>query len=125
MAEKKKGRKSVLIVDDSSALRNHLKKILEGLGYDVAGMAENGIMAITKYKEVKPDIVMIDMIMPQLGGLECLRLLKQIDPNVSAIMVSSVSSQETVVTCIKEGAKHYILKPYDEKKIKQVMDSFS
>ncbi|MBI1824530.1 MAG: hypothetical protein HYR80_10525, partial [Nitrospirae bacterium] len=51
MAEKKKGKKSILIVDDSSALRNHLKKILEGLGFEVAGMAENGIMAITKYKE--------------------------------------------------------------------------
>jgi two-component system chemotaxis response regulator CheY len=125
MAEKKKEKKSILLVDDSSALRNHLKKILEGLGYEITGMAENGIMAITKYKEVKPDIVMIDMIMPQLGGLECLRLLKQIDPNVSAIMVSSVSSQETVVSCLKEGAKHYILKPYDEKKIKQVMDSLS
>ncbi|MBI3593635.1 MAG: response regulator [Nitrospirae bacterium] len=125
MAEKKKGKKSILIVDDSSALRNHLKKILEGLGFEVAGMAENGIMAITKYKETKPDIVMIDMIMPQLGGLECLRLLKQVDPAVAAIMVSSVSSQETVLSCLKEGAKHYILKPYDEEKIKQVMETFS
>ena len=116
--------KTVLIVDDSSALRNHLKTILEALGFKVAGMADNGIMAITKYKEVKPDIIMIDMIMPQLGGLECLRLLKRVDPKVAAIMVSSISSQETVISCLKEGAKHYILKPYDEEKIKQVMESF-
>lgn len=125
MAEKKGSKKKVLIVDDSSSLRNHLKKILEDLHFEVVGMADNGIMAITKYKETKPDIIMIDMIMPQMGGLDCLRLLKQVDPKVAAIMVSSLSSQEAVVSCLKEGAKHYILKPYDEEKIKQVMESFS
>ena len=125
MTGKKKGQKTVLIVDDSSSLRNILKKILENLNYEVCGMADNGISAITKYKELKPDIVMVDMIMPQLGGLECLRLLRQVDPSVAVIMVSSVSSQETVISCLKEGAKHYILKPYDEAKIKQVMESLS
>ena len=125
MTETAKAKKKILIVDDSSALRNHLKKIVESFGFEVAGMADNGITAITKYKETRPDIVMIDMIMPQLGGLECLRLLKQVDPKVSAIMVSSVSSQDTVMSCIKEGAKHYILKPYDEAKIKKVLESFA
>ena len=125
MAEKKGSGKKVLIVDDSSSLRNMLKKILENLGFEVPGMADNGIAAITKYRELKPDIVMVDMIMPQLGGLECLRLLKQVDPKAVVVMVSSVSSQETVVSCLKEGAKHYILKPYDEAKIKQVMDTLS
>jgi len=123
MSDKKLVKKTVLIVDDSSSLRNILKKILENLNFEVPGMADNGITAITKYKELKPDVVMVDMIMPQLGGLECLRLLKQVDPKVVVIMVSSVSSQETVVSCLKEGAKHYILKPYDEAKIKQVMES--
>ncbi|MFI5304680.1 MAG: response regulator [Nitrospiria bacterium] len=123
MSDKKTAKKTVLIVDDSSSLRNILKKILENLNFEVPGMADNGITAITKYKELKPDVVMVDMIMPQLGGLECLRLLKQVDPKVVVIMVSSVSSQETVVSCLKEGAKHYILKPYDESKIKQVMES--
>jgi len=123
MSDKKPVKKTVLIVDDSSSLRNILKKILENLNFEVPGMADNGITAITKYKELKPDVVMVDMIMPQLGGLECLRLLKQVDPKVVVIMVSSVSSQETVVSCLKEGAKHYILKPYDEAKIKQVMES--
>ncbi|MBI1818699.1 MAG: response regulator [Nitrospirae bacterium] len=117
-------KKRVLIVDDSNFLRISLKKILEDLSFEVVGMAENGLMAITKYKELKPDVVLIDMIMPQMGGLDCLRLLKKVDPEVRAVMVSSVSSQETVMTCLKEGAKHYILKPFEEKLIKQVMETF-
>jgi two-component system chemotaxis response regulator CheY len=124
MTENKASKKRVLIVDDSNFLRNSLKNILENLNFEVAGMAENGLMAITKYKELKPDIVMIDMIMPQMGGLDCLRLLKKVDPNVNVIMVSSVSSQETVVLCLKEGAKHYILKPFEENKVKQIMEAF-
>ena len=125
MADNKTTRKKILVVDDSSSLRNMLKKLLEGLGHEVPAMADNGLTAITKYKESKPDIVMVDMIMPQMGGLDCLRLLKQVDPKVVVIMVSSVSSQDTVVNCLKEGAKHYILKPYDEAKIKQVLDSIA
>jgi two-component system chemotaxis response regulator CheY len=118
-----KPKKRVLIVDDSNFLRNSLKSILEQLPFEVVGMVDNGLTAITKYKELKPDVVMIDMIMPQLGGLDCLRLLKKVDPNAVVVMVSSVSSQDTVVSCLKEGAKHYILKPYDANKVKQVMES--
>ena len=116
-------KKKVLIVDDSNFLRNSLKNILEKLKFEVVGMADNGLMAITKYKELKPDVVLIDMIMPQMGGLDCLRLLKKVDPEAVVVMVSSVSSQETVVTCLKEGAKHYILKPFEEEKVKQVMET--
>ncbi len=117
-------KKRILIVDDSNFLRSSLKSILEKLQFEVVGMAENGLTAITRYKELKPDVVLIDMIMPQMGGLECLRLLKKIDPNANAVMVSSMSTQETVMSCLKEGAKHYILKPFDADKVKQVMETF-
>ncbi|MBI1820986.1 MAG: response regulator [Nitrospirae bacterium] len=118
-----KTKKRVLIADDSNFLRNSLKSILEKLQFEVVGMVDNGLTAITKYKELKPDVVMIDMIMPQMGGLDCLKLLKKIDLNAVAVMVSSVSTQDTVVSCLKEGAKHYILKPFEESKVKQVMES--
>jgi two-component system chemotaxis response regulator CheY len=121
MPEEGMSKKRVLIVDDSNFQRNSLKNILENLQFEVVGTAENGLMAVSCYKELKPDIVTIDMIMPLMGGLGCLRLLKQVDPNVVAVMVSSVASQETVVNCFREGAKHYILKPYEEKKIEEVM----
>ena len=115
-------KKRVLIVDDSNFQRNSLKKVLEDLQFEVVGTAENGLIAVTRYKELKPDIVTIDMVMPLMGGLDCLRLLKQIDPDVAAVMVSSVSSEEAVVHCFREGARHYILKPYEVKKVEEVMN---
>ena len=117
MTEKKK----ILIADDSSFLRNSLKKILEKHQYNVVGMAENGLETITKYKELKPDLVALDIIMPQMNGLETLRLLKSIDPNACVVMVSSMSSKESVTDCIQAGAKSYILKPFEEKKVIEVI----
>ncbi|MBI1824018.1 MAG: response regulator [Nitrospirae bacterium] len=120
MSENNK-KKRVLIVDDSGFVRKSLKNILEKLGCEVVGEAENGLTVLSRYKELKPDIVTIDMVMPHLSGINCLRLLKEIDPNVVAVMVTSVSSEETILDCIHEGVKSYILKPFDEEKIKEVM----
>ncbi len=114
-------KKRILVVDDSSFLRNSLKKILEGHGYEVVGMAENGLEAVTKYKALKPDLVTLDIIMPQTNGLQALQMLRAIDPNVSAVMVSSMSTKESVTDCVKAGAKSYILKPFDEGKVVEVM----
>ena len=108
MGEKKK----VLIVDDSSAVQAALKQILEENGYEVAGMAENGLEAITRYKELKPDLVIMDIIMPQMNGLESLKLLRSVDPNARVVMSSTISDRKTVNYCIKEGAKNHILKPF-------------
>lgn len=118
MADKKK----ILIVDDSSFLRNSLKKILEGHGYEVVGMAENGLEAVSRYKELKPDLITLDIIMPQMNGLQALQTLRTIDPNVSAVMVSSMSSKESVMDCVKAGAKNYILKPFQEDKVIAVIE---
>ncbi|MCI0526111.1 MAG: response regulator [Nitrospira sp.] len=110
-------KKRTLVVDDSSFLRNSLKKILEDHGYEVVGMAENGLEAITKYKELKPDLVTLDIIMPQMNGLEVLKLLKAVDPNACVVMVSSMSAQQSVTDCVQAGAKNYILKPYEADKV--------
>lgn len=123
MSEKPSLKKKVLIIDDSEFVRNKLKNILEGMNFEVVGVAEDGLTGINQYRELKPDIVTIDMVMPSyLKGLDCLRLLKKLDPVLNAIMVTSVSDQKTVLQCIKEGAKNYILKPFDEKKIREVME---
>lgn len=114
-------KKKVLVVDDSNFLRNSLKKILEANGYEVVGMAENGLEAVTKYKEFKPDLITLDIIMPQTNGLQALQMLRAIDPNVCAVMVSSMSTKESVTDCIKAGAKNYILKPFDEAKVVEVI----
>jgi len=111
------GEKRILVVDDSSFLRNSLKKMLEEHGYEVVGMAENGLAALTKYKELKPDLVTLDIIMPQMNGVEVLKLLRAVDPNACVVMVSSMSSKGSVTDCIQAGAKNYILKPFEAQKV--------
>ena len=113
--------KRVLIVDDSSFMRQSLKAIMEKLGYTVVGTAENGVDALAKYRDLKPDIVTLDIIMPQMGGLQGLKLLKSVDPNAVVVMVSSMADKDSVVECAKAGAKQYLLKPFDEAKVGEVM----
>lgn len=113
--------KKILVVDDSSFMRNSLKTILEKLGYIVVGTAENGVEAVAKFRDLKPDVVTLDIIMPQMGGLQGLKLLKSVSPNAVVVMVSSMADRESVTECVKAGATHYLLKPFDEAKVAEVM----
>ena len=115
-------KKRILVVDDSAFLRNALHEILRKQGFDVVGTAENGLEAISKYRELKPDLVTLDIIMPQMNGLEALKLLRAVDPNVAVVMVSSMSSEGSVTDCLKAGAKNYILKPFDPEKVSAVIE---
>lgn len=113
--------KTVLVVDDSSFMRNSLKSIIEKLGYSVVGTAENGVEAVAKFRDLKPDVVTLDIIMPQMGGVQGLKLLKAVNPKAVVVMVSSMADRESVTECIKAGATHYLLKPFDETKVGEVM----
>jgi two-component system chemotaxis response regulator CheY len=113
--------KSVIIVDDSPYIIKSLEKILSKNGCEVIGRASNGLEAIKLYKELTPDFVTLDLVMPQMGGIQTLQLLKRIDPKAKVIMVSSMSDKEKIVECVKLGAKHYILKPFDEKTVLEVI----
>ncbi len=106
-------KKKVLVVDDSSFLRGSLKKILETAGYQVVDTAANGLEAVSKFKELKPDLVTLDYIMPQMNGLAVLKMLRSVDAEARVVMVSSMSAKESVTECLKEGAKNYILKPVE------------
>ena len=107
----------ILVVDDSAYVRNSLKTLLETSGYTVVAMAENGLDALGKYKSHRPDLVMLDIIMPQMDGLSTLRALHQLDPSARVIMVTSISTRASVMDCVKAGAKNYILKPFDKEKV--------
>lgn len=113
--------KRVLIVDDSSFMRTALKMILEKLGYVVVGTAENGIDAVAKYRDLEPDVVTLDVVMPQMDGVQTLKLLRSVDPDAAVVMVSSLADQEGVVECAKAGATQYLLKPFDQTKVAEVM----
>ena len=101
--------KRVLIVDDASFMRMSIKNMLANYDFEIVGEAENGVMAIEKYKELQPDIVTMDITMPEMDGLEALREIKKIDPGASVVMVSALG-QEAIIY----GAKGFIVKPFKE-----------
>lgn len=107
----------ILIVDDSPQTRKSLRNILEKHNYEVVGEAGSGIEAIKQYNLLSPDIIMLDIIMPQLGGIETLRMLHSINKEIKIIMVSALDSMDRVKECLKAGANYYILKPFVEEKI--------
>lgn len=102
----------VLLVDDASFMRMMLKNILVGSGYEVVGEAENGAKAIEQFKALKPDLVMMDIIMPEMGGIDAVRELVKINPSAKILMCSSMGQQSLVVEAIQAGAKDFIVKPF-------------
>jgi len=122
----RKQTKRVLIVDDSSVMRNMLAKFFTENGFEVVGMAADGVEAIEMFERHHPDVMTLDIIMPKMRGTEVLEKIMVRYPEATVVMASSVSDARTVMKCLKIGAKQYILKPYDEQKvmaaIKKVLD---
>ncbi len=114
-----------LIVDDSPQIRKSLKDILEKHNYTVVGEAGSGTEAIKQFKLLHPDIIMLDIIMPQLGGIETLRMIRNMNTDVKVIMVSALDSMDRVKECMKAGANHYILKPFEETKVLEIALKFA
>ena len=100
-----------LIVDDSVFARKNLAKMIESFGGRVAGEAGDGCTAITEYDRVQPDIVLLDITMPQMEGIEAAERIIRQHPQARIIMVSSVGYQENIVASLQKGARHFIQKP--------------
>lgn len=111
----------ILIVDDSQQIRKSLREILEKNEFNVVGEAANGTEAIKLFSSLSPDLVMLDIIMPQLGGIETLRILRTMNKDIKVIMVSALDSVDRVKECMKAGANHYILKPFEEPKVLEII----
>lgn len=109
--------KSVLIVDDSPVMRDILTKVFTEDGFNVVGVAADGVEAIEMFEEHHPDIMTLDIIMPKMRGTEVLERIMAKYPEAKVVMASSVSDARTVMKCLKIGAKQYILKPYDKAKV--------
>ena len=114
--------KKVLIVDDAAFMRIKLKDILEKNNYIVAGEAENGLQAIDKYKELNPDIVTMDITMPEMDGVEALKEIKAYDPNANVLMCSAMGQQSMVMDAIRAGALDFIVKPFDTERVIRALD---
>ncbi|WP_174726981.1 response regulator [Mesobacillus harenae] len=112
----------VLIVDDAKFMRITLSNILKKANHEVAGEAENGLEAVRLYRELKPDIVTMDITMPEMSGLDAVREIKIIDPDAKIIMCSAMGQQKVVVEAIEAGAKDFIVKPFDESLVLESID---
>ena len=113
--------KNILIVDDAAFMRMMIKDILTKNGYNVVGEAENGLKAIEKYSETKPDLVLMDITMPEMDGIQALKKLKAIDAGANIIMCSAMGQQAMVIESIQSGAKDFIVKPFQADRVLQAV----
>ena len=109
--------KNILICDDAAFRRMMIKDILTKNGYNIAGEAENGAKAVEKYNELKPDLVLMDITMPEMDGIQALKKIKETDPNASVIMCSAMGQQAMVIESIQSGAKDFIVKPFQADRV--------
>jgi two-component system, chemotaxis family, chemotaxis protein CheY len=109
--------KSILICDDAAFMRMMIKDILTKNGYNIAGEAENGLKAVDKYQETKPDLVMMDITMPEMDGIQALKKIKAVDPSANVIMCSAMGQQAMVIESIQSGAKDFIVKPFQADRV--------
>lgn len=107
----------VMIVDDAAFMRTLLKNILFPKGYEIAAEAENGAIAVEKYRQIKPDLVTMDIVMPTMNGIDALKQIRSFDPNAKIIMCTAVGQENMVRTAIMGGAKGYIVKPFQAPKV--------
>ena len=111
----------ILVVDDAAFMRMNLKNILTKEGFGEVVEAENGEIAIQKYKNEQPDLVTLDITMPEMDGIEALKKIKESDPDANVIMCSAMGQQSMVIEAIDAGAKDFIVKPFDKDKIKKAV----
>ena len=107
----------ILVVDDAAFMRMMLKDILTKSGYEVVGEAADGIEALSKYNELKPDLVTLDITMPNKDGIAALKDIKAADPSAVCIMCSAMGQQSMVIEAIQSGAKDFIVKPFQADRV--------
>jgi two-component system chemotaxis response regulator CheY len=108
---------SVLIADDAAFMRMMIKNILTEAGYDIVGEAENGQVAVAKYRELSPDLTTMDITMPEMDGLEALKEIRGADPSARVVMCSAMGQQSMVIESIQAGARDFIVKPFQPDRV--------
>ena len=108
---------NILIVDDAAFMRMMVKDILTKGGYNVVGEAENGVVAVQKYAELKPDLVTLDITMPEMDGIQALKKIKEVDAGANVIMCSAMGQQAMGIEAIQNGAKDFIVKPFQADRV--------
>ena len=105
-------KRTVLICDDAIFMRTMVGDILQQAGFEVVGEAETGVQAVERYKSLRPDLVTMDIVMPEMGGIDAVREITQHDPSARILMCSAMGQQALVVEAIQAGAKDFVVKPF-------------
>lgn len=107
----------VLVVDDAPFMRNSLRKLLAEKGWEVIGEAGNGKEALTQYEALKPDVVTMDITMPEMDGISAVKAIIQKDPRAKVVMCSALGQQDRIVEAIRSGARDFIVKPFQKERV--------
>jgi two-component system chemotaxis response regulator CheY len=109
--------KSVLIVDDAVFMRNMIRELLAGAGFDVVGEAANGVEAVERWRELRPDVTTMDIVMPFRSGIEATREIVEFEPGAVVVMCSALGQESLVMEAIEAGASDFIVKPFKPEEV--------
>lgn len=109
--------KRLLVVDDALFMRKLIRGVAAEAGWDVAGEAGNGEEAVALYRELRPDLVTMDLVMPVMGGLEALRRIRELDPTAQVVVVTALDQKQALMDSIREGAIDFIVKPFERERV--------
>lgn len=115
--------KTILIADDSMFMRQMLKELLPKDMFTVVGEASTGKEALNKYNELNPDLVTMDITMPDMDGISAVRKIKEVNPNAKIVMVSAMGQKPMIKEALEAGAKDFIVKPFDREKIISILSN--
>ncbi len=108
---------TVLVCDDAIFMRTMISDILSQAGYEVVGEAETGTQAVERFKELNPDLVTMDIVMPDMGGIDAVREIVKIAPSAKVLMCSAMGQQALVIEAIRAGAKDFVVKPFQPSRV--------
>lgn len=114
--------KKILIVDDAAFMRMMLRDILTKNGFEVVGEAKDGLEAVEQYNKLRPDLVTMDVTMPNMDGVQAVKAIRQLDPNAKIIMCSAMGQKSVVMDSVLAGAKDFIIKPFQTEKVLEAIE---
>jgi two-component system chemotaxis response regulator CheY len=117
--------KRLMVVDDALLMRKMIRDVAEETGWEIVGEARNGVEAVELYARLQPDLVTMDIVMPEMSGLEALRRIRASDPNAQVVMVTALNQKQTLMESIEDGAIDFIVKPFERERIVKLLNNVS
>ena len=116
--------KRLLVVDDAMIMRAIIKDTAKKAGWEIVGEATNGAEAVTQFRELKPDMTTLDIVMPEMDGVEALRVIRDEDPQARVVMISAIDQRAKLNECIQLGALNFIVKPFDKQRLLSLFQTY-